>query len=403
MATFDFRASGYRPGDFLFTHFASPLVTIADGDTHEIWDWSDFDEYLRFSGDTLNYLSLGPNYDLVVSGVIQTLQFFRHETVISASGLDVDAAQFRAFWLASDTEGFLKYAMRGDDELNGGDPGSDVLNGHTGNDIIRGNGGDDQLNGGLGNDSLSGGDGNDLLIGGAGNDYLNGGNGVDTADFSTAKGNLQVDLAQQTASGTSVGGDLLFSVENVRGSAFSDRVWGDASANVLDGRQGDDFLYGQAGDDRLWGRDGADYLDGGAGFDLLTGGAGSDTFGFSTANERDQIMDFQAGAGGDVIRFRDGAFASLADVLAATTQKGGGCFIVMGGARLTLTGVNMANLTEDNFEFASSAPDLGSKTGPEEPLVLPGVDAGGLDLGAIGRWAQERAWMSQADHDWLLV
>jgi hypothetical protein len=114
-------------------------------------------------------------------------------------------------------------------------------------------------------------------------------------------------------------------------------------------------------------------------------------------------MDFQAGAGGDVIRFRDGAFASLADVLAATTQKGGGCFIVMGGARLTLTGVNMANLTEDNFEFASSAPDLGSKTGLEEPLVLPGVDAGGPDLGALGHWVQERARMAQADHDWLLA
>lgn len=404
MAAFDFRGSGYRPGDFLFTHFAMPYATIVGADHHELWDWSDFQEYLTFEGSGLDYVIDGGGFThALASGVINTLMFFRGGIVVTASDLDVDAAQFRAFWLAGDTEGFFKYAMRGDDTLNGGDLGVDVLNGHAGNDVIHGNGGDDQLNGGAGHDTLNGGEGADILVGASGNDTLNGGNGVDTADFTTATGNLQVDLGKGTASGTNIGSDTLSSIENVRGSAASDRVWGTVGANVLDGRDGDDFLYGQAGDDKLWGRDGADFLDGGAGYDLLTGGAGRDTFGFSTANERDQIMDFQAGAGGDVIRFRDGAFASLADVLAATTQKGSGCYIVMGGARLTLTGVNMANLTEDNFEFASSALDLGSKTDIAEPLVLPGVDAGGLDLGAIGRWAQERAWMAQADHDWLLA
>jgi Ca2+-binding RTX toxin-like protein len=56
----------------------------------------------------------------------------------------------------------------------------------------------------------------------------------------------------------------------------NDSLFGDASANELDGLAGDDTLTGRAGDDDLYGRDGDDSLYGEAGWDLMYGGTGDD-------------------------------------------------------------------------------------------------------------------------------
>ncbi|WP_296819468.1 calcium-binding protein [Brevundimonas sp.] len=474
MATFDFRGSGYRPGDWLFSHFATPFVTNAGSNTHELWDWSDFREYYFFSGSNLVYESLSPTYNLVAGGVINTLTFFRDEIVVTASDLNVDAARFRTFWLAGDTEGFLKYALRSDDTLNGGDVGADVLNGYSGNDLIYGNGGDDRLLGWTGNDTLEGGEGDDVLLGGAGDDTLNGGNGTDTADYGRATGSVQLDLTGGTATGE--GTDTLVSIENVRGGAHDDTLTGDILANVLSGRGGDDTLNGGGGDDTLSGGDGDDLLTGAGGHDTLSGGAGrdtlfgvsgndtlsggadddrleggigsdrlnggdgadtllggvhddylrggdgddilegslgldrmwggagADTFVVSEFYDQNRIMDFQVGSGGDVIRFLDGSFASLADVLAATAQTATGCVITLGSATIGLVGIDPNDLTEENFEFASSgAPELSTKAGFGDPLVLPGADDPiAADMGMLSRWTGGRAFLEPADHDWIL-
>ena len=111
--------------------------------------------------------------------------------------------------------------------------------------------GNDKITGTDGHDTISGGNGNDRLYGGAGKDTLNGGAGHD----------------------------------------------------VLDGGRGDDNLNGGAGDDTLIG---------GLGNDTLTGGLGVDTFQWSLADKgtagapaTDTIIDFQKGAGGDVLDLRD--------------------------------------------------------------------------------------------------
>jgi RTX calcium-binding nonapeptide repeat (4 copies) len=64
------------------------------------------------------------------------------------------------------------------DVINGQD-GDDILRGRSGDDILRGERGDDTLLGGSGNDRLVGGDGDDLLDGGTGENVLNGGSGRD--------------------------------------------------------------------------------------------------------------------------------------------------------------------------------------------------------------------------------
>ena len=178
---------------------------------------------------------------------------------------------------------------------------------------------DDVLNGDAGVNTLDGGAGNDVLAGGAGADVLIGGAGVDTADYSVATAGVTVSLATGVASD----GDVLSSIENLKGSSFNDVLAGNAGANVLNGGAGvdtadystatagvsvnlttglaadgdvlsnienlkgstfDDVLTGDAGVNTLDGGAGNDALVGGAGADVLIGGAGVDTADYSAAN-----------------------------------------------------------------------------------------------------------------------
>ncbi|MEH2014458.1 calcium-binding protein, partial [Nostoc sp.] len=72
----------------------------------------------------------------------------------------------------------------GDDRIDG-KSGKDLLRGGTGNDTLLGGADDDILVGGAGNDSLIGGAGNDILIGGADNNTLTGGSGNDQFIYQT--------------------------------------------------------------------------------------------------------------------------------------------------------------------------------------------------------------------------
>ncbi|WP_156429255.1 calcium-binding protein [Paracoccus aminovorans] len=194
----------------------------------------------------------------------------------------------------------------------GGGQGSDTLSW-----IENVNGSDfaDVLTGNVAANLLSGVAGNDTLVGGAGTDTLSGGLGTDTAGYGAAGGGVRVDLA--TAGAQAIGGgqgsDLLLGIENLDGSGFADRLWGNLAANRLNGSAGNDQLDGRGGNDSLLGGAGADSLLGGAGNDVLTGGAGADRlngglgadqFVFLTLGEssvaaagRDLIQDFSRAQG----------------------------------------------------------------------------------------------------------
>ena len=86
------------------------------------------------------------------------------------------------------------------------------------------------------------------------------------------------------------------------GGDGDDLLEGGDGADFLSGAAGDDQLFGNRGTDDLHGGDGDDLLNGGNGKDDLTGGAGRDTFridGFG--HGVDKILDFEDGAGGDVL------------------------------------------------------------------------------------------------------
>lgn len=180
-----------------------------------------------------------------------------------------------------------------------------------------------------GNDRLTGGALDDLLGGDLGDDTLIGGGGSDTADYQNAERFVVVDLSIGDTQNTRDGRDKLVDIENLRGSAYGDRLTGDKADNRLFGGDGGDdtltaggdggkdTLFGGAGSDTLEGGGGADSLVGGFGGDMLYGGDDADVFAWlavkdSLPSAPDRIADLAAddtidlsaidantGAGGD--------------------------------------------------------------------------------------------------------
>ena len=198
----------------------------------------------------------------------------------------------------------------GDDDLRGWH-GNDQLFGGDGDDFLDGEGDDDELYGGTGNDELSGADGDDILYGGEGNDYLDTWSGTDTAyggggndhirnisgqdvlygeggddlfeivaaqlvdggsGFDTlwlASSNAaQIDLSTG-ATGGSLDGATLTSIEGLIGSDGDDQLTGDELDNTIDGSAGYDLIRGGGGDDLLWGGDGINRIYGEEGSDII--------------------------------------------------------------------------------------------------------------------------------------
>ncbi len=149
-----------------------------------------------------------------------------------------------------------------------------VVPGATGGaDTLTGGTGRDQMTGLAGNDTLSGGNGNDTINGGAGADSLVGGSGNDTASHASATvGNFQAVLFGSQHNTGDAAGDTYAGIENLLGSSFDDKLFGDSGANRLDGGTGNDVLFGMEGDDVLTGG-----TPGAGGWDQLWGGDGSDT------------------------------------------------------------------------------------------------------------------------------
>ena len=172
------------------------------------------------------------------------------------------------------------------------------------NDIVIGGSGSDTIDGGAGNDTLSGGGGNDVIAGGRGNDLIDGGAGIDTYVMTTA---TFVFLADGNAVDDEGGVDQIANIENVIGSDFNDRVFGDAQDNTIFGGGGNDFIFGGAGNDRLDAGTGFDRAEGNDGDDLfisdaidcsISGGNGFDTIDYSGV-QFDMVIHFPDGFGGE--------------------------------------------------------------------------------------------------------
>ena len=88
--------------------------------------------------------------------------------------------------------------------------------------------------------------------------------------------------------------------------------------------------------------------------DTLEGGLGNDTFFFAANAGDDVINDFAASAGiEDIIALQGLGFTNFADVTAAATQSGADTVIDLGtDGSITLVGINVASLNQDDFSFA---------------------------------------------------
>ena len=144
----------------------------------------------------------------------------------------------------------------------------------VGDAVIVGGSDVDMIVGSAARDILGGGDGDDILEGGDGSNTLFGDAGSDTASYAHASRGVSVMLDSGTGTDAVTIFDSLVSIENARGSAFTDDLHGTAFANVLSGGAGDDRLEGKAGND---------LLSGGAGNDVIDGGFDNDTASYEDA------------------------------------------------------------------------------------------------------------------------
>ncbi|WP_081928722.1 family 16 glycosylhydrolase [Microvirga sp. BSC39] len=113
------------------------------------------------------------------------------------------------------------------------------------------------------------------------------------------------------------------------------------------------YGYGNSLNNIIAGGAGRQTLDGREGNDILIGGSGSDTFIVSKGNGSDVIVDFQAGAGGDVLRLMNYGFTTLASVKNAMVQVGADVRMDLGGGEvLVFRNQTISQFTADNFALS---------------------------------------------------
>ncbi|MEF8730116.1 MAG: Calx-beta domain-containing protein [Accumulibacter sp.] len=202
-----------------------------------------------------------------------------------------------------------------------------------------------------GDDLLEGGAGDDGLVGGGGNDTLIGGIGADTADYSGSAGAVMANLGVGMATQDGLGGaDTLVDIENLNGSAHTDKLVGSALANALYGQSGDDELWAGAGADLLDGGTGNDVLGSDAGADTLTGGAGADHFVLLPGMEGETITDFVRGEDRIDVAGFGAVVADWPALRARIAYASGDARIDLGNSDvLTVKGMAVDSLTEADF------------------------------------------------------
>ena len=272
--------------------------TIWDGDGVDTYDFSNYATNLSID------LTPGGWSDLDTAGNAQRAHINMH----GDQSMDTHARAhvFNALQYDGDARSLIENAEggAGNDTING-NVANNALYGNGGADTLYGVAGDDVLFGGAGDDVLVGGADNDTLYGGVGADALYGGDGVDTASYLNADGGVVASL-QTGGTGGDANGDTYSGIENLRGSVYTDTLYGDANDNVIwgvgiapppDGRDASDIVASATSADNLFGGGGNDTLYGGTSVDNLYGGADDDVL------YGDRAPDQLHGDGGDDVLF----------------------------------------------------------------------------------------------------
>ena len=117
------------------------------------------------------------------------------------------------------------------------------------------------------------------------------------------------------------GVDSYSSIEEIRGSAFNDLIYGNGAGNILRGGGGRDIILGLDGDDVIMGGSGA--------ANELYGGLGNDYY--LVENENDTLVE-NAGQGTDTIEAQVGTFRMAANI-ENMVYGGSGSFLGYGNAQ----------------------------------------------------------------------
>lgn len=217
----------------------------------------------------------------------------------------------------------------------------------------------EDLRGTYGNDRMTGSKADNEFMGLAGKDTIDGGAGTDWItyrrdDRDDRGGGLfgvDVDLKDGRTAGTARDGwgtvDTIRNIENVEGSDMNDTIRGNAVANHLEGRDGNDLLDGRGGNDQLYGADGNDTLIGGAGNNYLEGGSGADRFEFASLPAGfDGIGDFEVGV--DVIAIAGITAQNLTEIV-TNADLDGMTMLLFEGATGNIVLRNVAYNAETNL------------------------------------------------------
>ncbi|MDA8707977.1 hypothetical protein N9M10_01245 [Hellea sp.] len=268
--------------------------------------------------------------------------------------------------------------------------GIESVRGSDFDDILAGNNSSNELRGGDGDDTLNGAGGNDRLFGGEGADTLSGGTGIDIAVYTDAAAAVTLDLANDGTGGEAAG-DTFTSIEWVFGSNFDDSITGDAAANRLEGRDGNDTLDGAGGNDRLLGGDGDDTIFGGDGVDtifgqdgddILSGGAGNDFFfGGAGADSHD------GGTGTDTVSYLASTSGVTVNLLSGGTvgDAAGDTYTNIERAFGTSFDDSLTGSDGDNILLGNGGSDyLTGGAGQDTLLGGAGLDSFGYDTTADG-------------------
>ncbi len=199
-------------------------------------------------------------------------------------------------------------------------------------------------------------DGNEIYYGGLAQTTIN-------IDLSAGEHSVTIEYFQHTAplyldvsvQGPDTNGEAVAFLEsglvgNPQNNSFVQAQY----ADELHGGAHDDYLVGGIGSDTLCGDDGDDTLAGGEGDDLLTGGSNGDVFVFTDGFGNDTITDFDVVNAFEHIDLSSVAEIESFDDLVAShvTQVGSDTIIEDGlGNSITLSGVQLSELTNDDFVF----------------------------------------------------
>ena len=150
----------------------------------------------------------------------------------------------------------------GNDAANSliGGGGDDGIAGRAGNDYLSGGAGADYLEGDGNDDYVTGGEGNDRLDGVGGSDTLEGGSGRDIVHYFWADSGVVARIGTGTSGPAGELDKIADDVEDLAGSVFADKLYGNGGGNVLTGYNGADLLVGNGGVDTLKGDEGGDTL-----------------------------------------------------------------------------------------------------------------------------------------------